>query len=439
MAANVENLGTLERRVSMSVPVRDIEKQVDERLKQLARNAKMPGFRPGKVPMKIVAQTYGPQVRNEVLGDAVQKSFSAAVKEANLRVAGYPKIEKKEDPPTDALPGDTLEFSATFEIYPEVKPGDLSRATLEQPKVAVDDAAVARTLEVLRKQRTKFVAADRPAKEGDRLTVDFEGTIDGAAFDGGAAQNFVFALGGGNMLPEFDAAARGMSAGESKRFDLKFPDDYHGKDVAGKQAQFELRIRNVDEPQLPEIDAEFAKSLGVADGDVDKMRGEIRANVEREVKKRIEARVKNQTMEALLAATPLEVPKALVEMEAQSLLQRAAQDLQGRGVKPEQINLNPQQFEEAAKRRVALGLIIAELARAENLQPKPAEVRALVEQEAQSYESPAEVVKWFYMQPQRLSEMEAMALEANVVKWVLSKATVQERDMAFDELMGAGS
>ena len=432
MAANVENLGTLERRVSMSVPVRDIEKKVDERLKQLARNVKMPGFRPGKVPLKIVAQTYGPQVRNEVLGDAVQKSFSDAVKEANLRVAGYPKIEKKDEAGADAL-----EFSATFEIYPEVKPGELSGATIEQPKVTVDDAAIARTLEVLRKQRTKFVAADRPAKDGDRLTVDFNGTIDGAPFNGGAAQNFVFALGGGSMLPEFDAAARGMSAGESKRFELKFPDDYHGKDVAGKQAQFEIRVSNVDEPQLPEIDAEFAKSLGVADGDVEKMRGEIRANVEREVKKRIEARVKNQTMEALLAATPLELPKALIEMEAQQLVQRAAQDLQGRGVKPEQINLNPQQFEEAAKRRVALGLIIAELARAENLQPKPAEVRALVEQEAQSYESPAEVVKWFYMQPQRLSEMEAMALEANVVKWVLSKATVRQRDMAFDELMGA--
>jgi trigger factor len=393
---------------------------------------KMPGFRPGKVPLKIVAQTYGPQVRNEVLGDAVQKSFSDAVKEANLRVAGYPKIEKKDEAGADAL-----EFSATFEIYPEVKPGELSGATIEQPKVTVDDAAVARTLEVLRKQRTKFVAADRPAKEGDRLTVDFNGTIDGVPFNGGTAQNFVFALGGGNMLPEFDAAARGASAGESKRFDLKFPDDYHGKDVAGKQAQFEIHVRNVEEPQLPEIDAEFAKSLGVADGDVEKMRGEIRANVEREVKKRVEARVKNQTMEALLAATPLELPKALIEMEAQNLVQRAAQDLQGRGVKPEQINLNPQQFEEAAKRRVALGLIIAELARAENLQPKPAEVRALVEQEAQSYESPAEVVKWFYMQPQRLSEMEAMALEANVVKWVLSKATVRQRDMAFDELMGA--
>jgi trigger factor len=392
----------------------------------------MPGFRPGKVPMKIVAQTYGPQVRNEVLGDAVQKSFSDVVKEANLRVAGYPKIEKK-----DGAGADALEFSATFEIYPEVKPGDLSGTTVEQSKVAVDDAAVARTIEVLRKQRTKFVAADRPAKDGDRLTVDFNGTIDGVPFDGGAAQNFAFALGGGSMLPEFDAAARGLSAGESKRFGLRFPADYHGKDVAGKEAQFEILIKNIDEPRLPEIDAEFAKSLGVADGDVEKMRGEIRANVEREVKKRIEARVKNQAMEALLASTPLEVPRALVEMEAQQLVQRAAQDLQGRGLKPEQLNLNPQQFEEAAKRRVALGLIIAELARAEKLQPKPAEVRALVEQEAQSYESPAEVVKWFYMQPQRLSEMEAMALEANVVKWVLSKAKVQERDMAFDELMGA--
>jgi trigger factor len=434
MAANVENLGTLERRVSMRVPVQDIEKQVDARLKQLARNVKMPGFRPGKVPMKIVAQTYGPQVRNEVLGDAVQKSFADAVKEANLRVAGYPKIEKK-----DGSSDQALEFSATFEVYPEVKLGGLSGAAIEHPKVTVDDAAVARTLEILRKQRTKFVAADRPAKDGDKLTVDFQGTIDGLPFEGGRAENFIFALGEGRMLPGFETAARGMSAGESKSFSLKFPDDYHGKDVAGKEASFTLTVKNIDEAQLPEIDAEFARSLGVADGDVDKMRDEVRANVEREVKKRVEARLKNQVMDTLLAATPIELPKALIEMEAQQLLQRAVQDLQARGVKPEQLNLSPQQFQEAAKRRVALGLIIAELARAENLQPKPAEVRALVEQEAQSYESPAEVVKWFYMQPQRLSEMEAMALEANVVKWVLSKAQVREKDMAFDELMGAGS
>jgi trigger factor len=434
MPPNVENLGTLERRVSMRVPVQDIEKQVDERLKKLARNVKMPGFRPGKVPMKIVAQTYGPQVRNEVLGDAVQKSFTDAVKEANLRVAGYPKIEPK----TDRAEG-MLEFSATFEVYPEVKVGDIAAATIEQPKTEVDDAAVDRTLEILRKQRTKFAAANRPAKDGDRLTVDFQGTIDGTPFEGGKADNFIFALGEGRMLPEFEAAARGVSVGESKTFTVKFPEDYHGKDVAGKQASFTISVKHIDEPVLPEIDAEFAKSLGVADGDVARMRAEVRANVEREVKKRVEARLKGQALDALLAATPLELPKSLVEMEAQQLVQRAAQDLQARGVKLDQVPLNPQQFEETAKRRVALGLIIAELARAENLQPKPAEVRAMVEQEAQSYDSPAEVVKWFYMQPQRLSEMEAMALEANVVKWVLSKAQVKDKDISFDELMGAGS
>jgi trigger factor len=443
MAANVENLGTLERRVSMRVPVQDIEKQVDARLKQLARNVKMPGFRPGKVPMKLVAQTYGPQVRNEVLGDAVQKSFTEAVREANLRVAGYPKIEPKNaehksETQPDSAPA-ALEFSATFEVYPEVKPGDISAATIEQPKVGVDEAAVAKTLEVLRKQRVKFVSASRPAKDGDKLTVDFEGTIDGVPFEGGKAESFIFSLGEGRMLPDFESAARGMSAGESKSFPVRFPQDYHGKDVAGKHASFTLTLKNVEEPQLPEIDAELAKSLGVADGDVEKMRAEVRANVEREVKKRIEARLKNQVMEALLAATPLELPRALTDMEAQQLLQRAAQDLQGRGLNPGQLNLTAQQFQEAARRRVALGLIINELKETENLKPKPAEVRALVEQEAQSYESPAEVVKWFYMQPQRLSEMEAMALEANVVKWVLSKAKVTEKQMAFDELMGASA
>jgi trigger factor len=431
----VENLGTLERRVSMSVPLQDIERQVEAKLKQLARNVKMPGFRPGKVPMKIVAQTYGPQIRNEVLGDAVQKSFTDAVREANLRVAGYPKIEPKKE----AANEQALEFSATFEVYPDVKVGDLSSAAIEQPKVAVDDAAVERTIEILRKQRARFVPASRPARDGDRLTVDFQGSIDGQPFEGGKAENFAMTVGEGRMLPEFEAAVRGMSPGEGKTFGVRFPEDYHGKAVAGKDASFEIQVRSVEEPQLPELDAEFAKALGVTDGDVAKMRSEVRANVEREVKKRIDARIKGQALDALLAATPLELPRSLIEMEAQQLVQRAAADLQSRGVKLDQVPLAPQHFEETARRRVALGLVIAELARAENLQPKPAEVRAMVEQEAQSYESPAEVVKWFYMQPQRLSEMEAMALEANVVKWVLSKAKVTQKEMAFDELMGSGS
>ncbi len=427
--ANVENLGTLERRVSMALEARDIERQVDERLKKLARNARLPGFRPGKVPLKLIQQTYGSQVRSEVLSDAVQKSFTDVVKEAKLRVAGYPRIERKAD----------FEFSATFEIYPEVKVGDLAAATLERPQVTVDDAAVDKTIEILRKQRTRYEPAERPARDGDRLTVDFRGTIDGAEFAGGKAEDFVFTLGERRMLPEFEAAARGMSPHEEKTFELAFPADYHGKEVAGKTASFAMTLKKIDEPRLPELDAEFAKALGVADGDVAKMRSEVRANVEREVKKRIEGRVKDQALQALLGATPLEVPKALVAMEAQSMAERAVADLKSRGVDPQQVPLNAQAFEEAARRRVALGLVIAELARAESLQPKPAEVRALVEQEAQSYESPAEVVKWFYMQPQRLSEIEALALEGNVVKWVLTKAKVLDKPVTFDELMGAGS
>jgi trigger factor len=432
--ANVETLGTLERRVSMSLPAAEIEREVDTRLKQLARNVKMPGFRPGKVPLKLIAQTYGPQVRSEVLSDAVQKAFSDAVKEANLKVAGFPRIEKKDG--TDAA---ALEFSATFEIYPEVKLADLGGVTIERPQVTVDDAAVDKTIGILRKQRTRHVRVERPAREGDRLTVDFSGTIDGEPFAGGKGESFIFMLGEGRMLPEFDTAAQGMRAGETKTFELTFPADYHGKEVAGKRASFELSVKSVEEPQLPEVDAEFAKSLGIADGDVGKMRTEIRANVERETNKRIDARVKSQVLQALLDRTPLELPKSLVQMEAQQLVERAAADLQARGMKPGQIPLDPAAFEATAKRRVALGLIIGELARAQSLQPKPAEVRAAVEQEAATYESPAEVVKWFYMQPQRLSEMEGVALEANVVKWVLGKATVVDKPVAFDELMGSNT
>jgi trigger factor len=413
----------------MSLPADEIEKQVDERLKKLARNVRMPGFRPGKVPLKLVVQTYGPQVRSEVMSDAVQKAFTNAVKEANLKVAGYPQIERKND----------FEFSATFEIYPEVKVGDLAAASVERPTTEVDDAAVDRTLEILRKQRTRFESVQRAAKDGDRLTVDFRGTIDGQPFQGGEATDFVFGLGEGRMLPAFETAARGMSPGENKTFDLDFPADYHGKEVAGKKASFTMTLKKVDEPRLPELDAEFAKSLGVADGDLAKMRTEVRANVEREVKKRVEGRVKEQALNALLGTTPLEIPKSLVAMESNGMAERAMADLKARGLDPQQVPINPQAFEEAAKRRVALGLIIAELSRAESLQPKPAEVRALVEQEAQSYESPAEVVKWFYMQPQRLQEMEALALETNVVKWVLTKAKVLDKPVSFDELMGASS
>jgi trigger factor len=432
MKVSVQELSPIEKSLSIEVEPAVVAKELEQAYATLSRQVKIAGFRPGKVPLKLIAQTYGPQVRSEVLSDAVQKAFSDAVKEANLKVAGFPRIEKK-----DGADAAALEFSATFEVYPEVKLGDLSGVSIERPQVSVDDAAVDKTIGILRKQRTRFVALERAAKEGDRLTVDFSGTIDGEPFAGGKGESFVFTLGEGRMLPEFDAAAQGMREGESKTFELTFPADYHGKEVAGKRASFELAVKKVEEPQLPEVDAEFAKSLGIVDGDIAKMRSEIRANVERETNKRIEARVKAQVLQALLDRTPLELPKSLVQMEAQQLVERAAADFQARGLKPGQIPLDPTAFEATAKRRIALGLIIGELARAENLQPKPAEVRAVVEQEAATYESPAEVVKWFYMQPQRLSEMEGVALEANVVKWLLGKATVADKPVAFDELMGS--
>ena len=434
MAVNVETLGTLERRLSMSVPAESVEKQVDERLKKLARNVKLPGFRPGKVPMKIVAQQYGPQVRYEVLGESVQKAFADAVKEANLKVAGNPKIE-----PKDAGDKTTIAFSATFEIYPEFKVGSVAEKTVERPSAEVDDAAVDRTIDILRKQRTTFEKVDRAAADADRLTIDFDGKIDGESFPGGSAKGFAFVLGEGRMLPEFEQAARSMKAGETKEFDLTFPADYHGREVAGKAARFSISVAEVSEPRLPALDEAFAKTLGVADGDIAKMRSEVKANVEREMAKRIESKLKTQAMQALLDSTPLELPKSLVDMETQALVQRATEDLKGRGMDIEKLPIDPQAFETGAKRRVALGLILAELSRTENLQPKPQQVRAMIETESQSYENPAEVVKWFYMQPQRLSEMEGLALENNVVSWVLSKAKVVDKAIPFDELMGSGS
>lgn len=433
MAVNVESLGALERRVRMSVGVEEVERQVADRLKNMARTAKMPGFRPGKVPFNMIARQYANQVRGEVLGDAVQRAFSDVVKSENLRVAGYPKIEKADA----ANDGKALEFNATFEVYPEVKSGDLSGAVIERPAVEVDDAAVDRTIEILRKQRTTFVEAARAAETGDRVTVDFEGMLEGAPFEGGKANGFAFVIGEGRMLPEFEAAATGLAAGATRAFELKFPDDYQSALVAGKTTQFTLAVTRVEAPQLPEVDAEFAKSLGVADGSIEKMRADIRGNVEREVKKRTDAQVKNQAMKALMDATPLELPKSLVEMETQQLVQRAQADLEARGMKMEKLPFEPSAFEESARRRVALGLIIGELGRAEGLQPKPAQLRSLIEREAQSYERPDEVVRWFYTQPERLSEMEGLALENNVVDWVLSKAKVTDKTMTFDELMGS--
>jgi trigger factor len=431
MPNTIESLSQLERRLTMAVPVADIERQVDERLKKLARNVRLPGFRPGKVPLKIVAQQYGPQVRSEVIGDAVQKAFADAVRDQNLRIAGYPRIERKE-----GAPEGELQFSATFEIYPDIGLGDLSAAVIERPTLVVGDAEVDQTVEVLRRQRTRYEVAQRPAAAGDRVTVDYSGAIDGAEFPGGRGADFAFVLGEGRMLPEFEAGVAGLSAGDERTFPVTFPADYQSKEVAGKTASFTVRLKKVEAARLPEVDADFARSLGVADGDLAKMRAEVKANVEREVKKRLGAQLKAQVMQALVDTTKLELPKALVDLELERLVAAARADLQARGLKVESVPIDPQVFESQARRRVTLGLIVAELVKRFDLGARPEQVRRLVEEHAESYEQPTEVVKWFYTQPERLAEFEGLAVEENVIDWVLRQARVTERPVAFDQLMG---
>ena len=432
MQTNFETLSPLERRLTMAVPVDSIDREVEDRLRKLSRTVRMPGFRPGKVPVKIVAQQYGPQVRSEVIGNAVQKAFEEAVREKNLRVAGYPRIEPKQD----ATEAGKLAFSATFEIYPEFKLGDLSAARIERPTLTVGDEHVERTLGILRKQRVKYEGVARAAQTGDRVTLDFAGKIDGNEFAGSKASDATVVLGEGRMLPGFENGVTGIAPGESRTFPVSFPADYGAKEVAGKSATFEVTVKKVEEPELPELDAEFARSLGVADGDLVKMRAEVKANVEREVKKRIDGEIKQKVMQALLDSTRIELPKSLVEIEIQRLQQQARTELESRGVKMDQIPLNPEVFEVQAKRRVALGLIIGELVKEHGVAATPAQVRSLVNDFAQTYEQPSEVVKWFYSEAKRLAEFEGLALESNVVNWVLGNAKVEDKAVSFDQLMG---
>ena len=434
MQTNIETLGKLERRFSMAVPAEEIDREVEQRLRKLSRTVRMDGFRPGKVPLKIVAQHYGPQVRSEVIGDAVQKAFSDVVKEKNLRVAGYPRIERKEG-------GDAkqLAFSATFEVYPEVKLGDLAALTIQRPAHPVEDADVDRTIEILRKQRVRWEAVTRASQAGDRVTVSFVGRIDGAEFPGGRGSGMAVVIGEGRVLPEFEGNLAGVKPGEQKIFPVHFPADYAGKEVAGKTADFEVSVAMVEAPQVPELGADFAKSLGVADGDLAKMRAEVRANVELEVKKRVENDVKQKVMQALIDSTTLELPKSLVEIELQRMLQQTRAELEARGLKLEKVPVNPEALEERARRRVALGLIVGELVREQGLGAKPEQVRSLVTEHAQTYEQPFEVVKWVYSDPQRLSEFEGLAVEANVVNWVLERAKVEDQAIGFEALMGAAT
>lgn len=431
MEATTAQANELERRIDLSIAIADVEKVMEQRLKRMGKNMKVPGFRPGKVPFSIVKQQHGDQARHEVLSEELDRVFGETVTEKKMRVAGYPRIEPKTTESTTHI-----EFSAIFEVYPEFTPGDLSTAEVERPILEVSAAEVDKTLDILRKQRVSYEDADRAAAKEDRVVIDFLGKKDGVPFQGGEAKDYPFVLGQGMMLPDFENAVEGAKAGETKTFDLTFPADYHAKDLAGQTVQFDVTVKQVQAPVLPELNAEFATSMGIADGDVAKMRAEIETNLKREVKRRIEGKLKDQVMEALIKANPISIPTSLVDMEIQRLMQAARQDMEQRGMKVKDMPIQPEWFADQAKRRVTLGLILAEVVKTEKLQATPEQVRAMVEENAQSYEHPEEVIRWYYAQPQRLQEVEGVAIENNVVAWVLGKAKVTDKAAVFDELMG---
>ena len=433
MAVTVETLEKLERKITLSLPLAAIQTEVEARLKKVARTVKMDGFRPGKVPMNVVAQRYGYSVQYEVLNDKVGEEFAKAVQEAGLRVAGQPRISEKEG----AAEG-SADFEAVFEVFPEVKIGDLAAAEVEKLTAEVDDSAIEKTLDILRKQRRTFAqrAAAEAAVDGDRVTVDFEGKIDGETFAGGKAEGFQFLVGEGQMLKEFEDAVRGMKTGESKTFPLTFPAEYHDKAVAGKMADFLVTLHKIEAGQLPEVDGVLAKQLGVQDGSVETLRADIRKNLGREVKNRLQTRNKNAAMDALIKMAELDLPKVTVESEIDTMIENARADMQKRGVKDvSKMQLPPELFRNLAERRVRLALIVSALVQQHKLHATLEQVKAHIEELAASYERPEEVVRWYQSDSRRLSEIEAIVTENNVSNFVLEKAKVTPKKVGFDELM----
>ena len=435
MAVTVETLAKLERRITLLIPATELNSEIETRLKKLSRTVKADGFRPGKVPMSVVAQRYGYSVQSEVMNDKLGQAFSDAAGQAQLRVAGTPTVTQKDESPEGQLA-----FDATFEVYPEVQLGDLSAVEVDRISSEVTDAAIDRTVDILRKQRRTF--AQRPAVEGaaesDRVTIDFEGKIDGEPFEGGKAEAFQFLIGEGQMLEQFDKAVRGMKVGDNKTFPLQFPADYHGKDVAGKEADFLVTMKKIEAQHLPDLDEGFIQSLGIADGSNEGLRADVRKNLEREVKFRVLARNKAAAMDALVKVAELDVPKVLIDSELERLVASAREDLKQRGVKDaDKAPIPSELFQPQAERRVRLGLVVAELVKINNLRARPEQLQAHIEELSQSYEKPAEVMRWYLSDRQRMAEVEVVVIETNVTQHVLGLVKINDKALPFDELMTA--
>ena len=432
MQATVETISNLERRMTVVVPMQPIEEEVNQRIANLARTVKLAGFRPGKVPLKLVQQQYGAQVRDEVLSKTVERTFSDAVEENKLRVAGFPSIEHK---PFGNVK-DQFEYIATFEVFPEIKVEKLDKVKLEKPVLEVSDADVKKTIDVLVKQRATYESVKRASKKGDKVKITLRALINGEEVENTGEQGIELVLGEGGRFEGFDDNLVGSKAGASKTFEITYPEDHNPEQLAGKTVSYEVSFLDVQQANLPEVDAEFARTLGIEDGDVEKMRNEIKESLKQEVDKRIRARLKEQVFQALVENVEVDLPKALLDVEINRLMQMTKNNLQQRGVDTSNLTLEPSLFEEQAKRSASLRLILGEIITKNNLQATPEQIRAMVDQFGQSFEHPEEVARWYYEDPKRLEEPAALATEENVVSWVLASAKVTDKKVKFDDLMG---
>jgi trigger factor len=429
MQVSVESTGTLGRRLTVAIPAADVEKEVQQRLRRLAKNARLPGFRPGKAPLRVLEAKYGGQVLGEVAGSLIESTLRAALAERKLVPAGGPEVE-----PKTLERGKDLEYVASFDVYPEVTRLDLAGVKIEIPSCEVTEEDVGKALESMRKQRVNWEPVERGAEDGDQVVMDFVGSIGGEPFAGGKAEDYAYVMGSGQLLEDFERGLVGVRQGEQKVIEVSFPDDYRGQDVAGKLASFQVEIKQVNAPRLPEVDKEFAESFGVKDGDVDKLHSDVRDNLQREMQERLSSLTRQRVMDALVESNSIELPIKLVEQEIDRIIEGNRKMLKEQGIPVEGMDPDRSHFRNEAERRVALGLIMYEIVRQRNIQADADQVKARVERMAASYEDPQAFVQWYYSDQNRLTQLEAVVLEEQVVEHLLQSADVQHGPTSFEEL-----
>lgn len=433
MQVSVENVGALARRMQVQIPESRVQGEVDGRLQNMTRSVRLPGFRPGKVPLKVVARRFGPQVREEVVGELIRTSFHDAVQQEQLRPAGSPTID-----PLQAEAGQGLNYTASFDVFPDLQPPAVEGMPVKRPVAEIADTDIEKMIDTLRGQRREWSEVQRPAASGDRVTLDFDGFVDGERQDRTSGKGMSVEIGSGRLIPGLEDGLVGATAGSHVTMELEFPAEYPAADLAGKPVRFEVDVTGVEEGSLPEVNEEFVKSFGIAEGTEEAFRAEIRRNMERELEETIRNRTKERVMDALLAANPIDVPESLVNEEATSLVQQRKQEFARQGLDPALLELQPAMFEDQARRRVSLGLLLAEVVKANSLQADPARVRERVETLASTYEQPQEVIAWYYGDRSRLAELESSVLEEAVVDWILERAAVEVEQSSFDALMNPG-